>query len=64
MEPRWQRAARQRGLKFVISVDAHSIGNLYNLPYGVHMARRGFVRTAEVLNARPVTEFIRHVRPQ
>jgi DNA polymerase (family 10) len=64
MEPRWLRAARQRGLKFVISVDAHSIGNLYNLPYGVHMARRGFVRTAEVLNARAVTEFIRHVRPQ
>jgi DNA polymerase (family 10) len=63
MEPRWLRAARRRGLKFVISVDAHSIGNLYNLPFGVHMARRGFIRTAEVLNARDVSEFVRHVKP-
>jgi DNA polymerase (family 10) len=63
MEPRWLRAARQRGLKFVISVDAHSIGNLYNLPYGVHMARRGFIRTAEVLNALAPKDFAKFVKP-
>lgn len=63
MEPRWLRAARNRGLKFVISVDAHSIGNLYNLPFGVHMARRGFVRGAEVLNTLPASEFTKQVKP-
>ena len=40
LEPRWIRAARTLGIKFVISTDAHSIDNLDNLPYGVAMARR------------------------
>jgi len=63
MEPRWLRAARERGLKFVISVDAHSIGNLYNLPYGVHIARRGFLRRSEVLNTLSAKDFAAYVNP-
>jgi DNA polymerase (family 10) len=63
MEPRWQREARKRGLRFVISTDAHSIAELQNLRYGIAMARRGWVRTHEVLNALPADEFRRAVRP-
>ena len=47
LEPRWIRAARARGIKFVISTDAHSIDNLDNLPYGVAMARRGWLTAAK-----------------
>jgi len=63
MEPRWVREARKRKIKFVISVDAHSAGALYNVKYGVGMARRGWVRRDEVLNTLGVKTFINAVRP-
>ena len=48
MEPRWIREARKRKIKFVISVDAHAMGAMNNLKYGVGMARRGGVQKGEV----------------
>ena len=63
LEPRWLRAARERGIRFVISTDAHSTAELGNTRYGVLTARRGWVRRGEVLNARPVEEFRAAVRP-
>jgi DNA polymerase (family 10) len=63
MEPRWVRAARERKIKFVISVDAHSMGALHNVKYGVGIARRGWVRRGEVLNALGVKAFQKAVRP-
>jgi DNA polymerase (family 10) len=63
LEPRWIRAARQRGIKFVVSTDAHSIRNLENLPYGVAMARRGWLSRDDILNTLPVKEFMEAVRP-
>ena len=63
MEPRWLREARKRKIKFTISVDAHSTGALNNLKYGVAMARRGWVRRAEVLNTLGVKAFQKTVRP-
>ena len=63
MEPRWIREARKRKIKFVISVDAHSMNALNNVKYGVGIARRGWVRKAEVLNALGVKAFQKAVRP-
>ena len=63
MEPRWVREARKRKIKFSISVDAHSVGALNNLKFGVGMARRAWVRRSEVLNTLPVTAFKKAVRP-
>ncbi len=63
MEPRWLREARKRKIKFTISVDAHSTGALNNLKYGVGMARRGWVRKAEVLNTFGVKAFQKAVKP-
>jgi DNA polymerase (family 10) len=63
MEPRWIREARKRKIKFVISVDAHSMNALHNVQYGVGIARRGWVRKAEVLNALGVKAFQKAVRP-
>ena len=37
--------------RFVVSVDAHSTRALHNLRFGVHTARRGWIRRGEVLNA-------------
>ncbi|HSS37690.1 MAG TPA: PHP domain-containing protein, partial [Polyangia bacterium] len=63
LPPAWIPAARRRGLKFVISVDAHAIGDLDNLEYGVAMARRGGVQRNEVLNALPFSAFRAAVHP-
>jgi DNA polymerase (family X) len=64
LEPRWVREARKRKIKFVISVDAHSMGALNNLKFGVAMARRGWVTKREVLNTLPPASFMKAVRPE
>jgi len=63
MEPRWVREARKRKIKFVISTDAHSTGALSNIKFGVGIARRGWVRRGEVLNALGAKAFQKAVRP-
>jgi DNA polymerase (family X) len=63
LEPRWIRAARQRGIKFIVSTDAHSTSGLKNLPYGVAMARRGWLARDDVLNALDAESFMRTVHP-
>jgi DNA polymerase (family 10) len=63
MEARWLRKARERGLRFVISTDAHSVRALQNFRYGVAMARRGWVRKGEVLNTTAADAFRQAVRP-
>jgi DNA polymerase (family 10) len=63
MEPRWVMEARKRGIRFVISTDAHSTRGLASLRYGVGVARRGGLRRGEVLNALPPEAFRKQVRP-
>ncbi len=63
MAPRWLRAARERGIRFVISTDAHAVAEYRNLQYGVAMARRGWVRRGEVLNVLGAQVFARAVSP-
>ncbi|HEX2571643.1 MAG TPA: DNA polymerase/3'-5' exonuclease PolX [Polyangia bacterium] len=63
MEPRWIREARRRGIRFVISTDAHSVDALRNLRFGVGIARRGGVRRSEVINVKDAEGFRREVRP-
>ncbi|HKE56748.1 MAG TPA: PHP domain-containing protein, partial [Pyrinomonadaceae bacterium] len=63
LEPNWVREARKRKIKFVISVDAHSMGALANVRYGVAMARRGWVEKKEVLNTLPPSGFMKAVKP-
>jgi len=63
LPPAWIPAARERGIPFVISTDAHSISDFDNLEYGVAIARRGGVRRDEVLNTLPLAAFRAAVRP-
>ena len=59
----WARAARQRGIKFVISTDAHSTAEVDHLKFGVAVARRAGLRRRDVLNALPAAAFAAAVRP-
>jgi DNA polymerase (family 10) len=63
LEPRWVRAARERGIRFVISSDAHSVRGIEVFSWGVDMARRGWVTRDEVLNAQDVDAFAAAVKP-
>jgi DNA polymerase (family 10) len=63
LEPRWIRAARRRGIKFVVSTDAHSVQGLRSLRYGVAMARRGWLMCEEVLNTMNAQDFTKAVHP-
>jgi len=63
LEPRWIREARRRGLRFVLSTDAHSTGDLDNLRFAVDTARRGGVARTEVLNTLEADAFRDAVRP-
>lgn len=62
MPPNWAKVARQCGLKFVISTDAHARGAFHYLTYGIHMARRARIRKNDVLNTLSVGLFSQSVR--
>lgn len=63
LEPRWLRAAHRRGIRFVVSADAHSVPALRNVRWGVDMARRAWLRPGDVLNTASVDDFRAAVRP-
>lgn len=56
------RIAKTKGVKFVISTDAHDTRHLDNMKYGVAMARRGWLEAGDVLNTLPLGEFRKAVR--
>ena len=51
------RFAKSKGVKFVISTDAHHVLHLANMKYGVLMARRGWLEPSDVLNTLDVDGF-------
>jgi DNA polymerase (family X) len=63
LEPHWIRAARGRGIKCIVSTDAHSIGGQANLHYGVSTARRGWLSRDDVLNTLDAEDFMQAVHP-
>jgi DNA polymerase (family 10) len=48
------RMARDAGVPLVIDSDAHRVGELDNMRYGVDQARRGWATAADVANALPL----------
>ena len=48
------RAARDAGVVFAIDSDAHSVGYLGNMPYGVGTAQRGWLTPDDVIKTWPL----------
>ena len=48
------RAARDAGVKFAIDSDAHAVGELDNMQYGVATAQRGWLTAADVITTWPL----------
>jgi histidinol phosphatase-like PHP family hydrolase/predicted flap endonuclease-1-like 5' DNA nuclease len=62
LPPEHLSAARDAGVKFSIDSDAHALGDLDNIPYGVASARLGGLTDDDVINTWPLkrlTEFLR-----
>ncbi|HTM23828.1 MAG TPA: DNA polymerase/3'-5' exonuclease PolX [Vicinamibacterales bacterium] len=56
------RRARDAGAPIVIGSDAHGVGGFAALRWAVAVARRAWLRPADVLNTRPVDVFRRSLR--
>lgn len=63
LDPVRVRRAHARGIRFVLSSDAHSTSDLDYLENAVAMARRARLRPADILNTLPTDEFLAAVRP-
>ena len=50
-------AAKQHGVRFVLSTDSHQPGNLPFMKYAVYLARRAGLEAGDILNTRPLAEF-------
>jgi DNA polymerase (family X) len=56
------RQAKESGVAISIGADAHSIAGIGYVEYGVGMARKGWLGRDDILNARPVGEFVEYAR--
>jgi DNA polymerase (family X) len=54
LHDRHARMARDAGVMICISTDAHSVGQLGQMKFGVITARRAWLRPQDVLNTRPL----------
>jgi DNA polymerase (family 10) len=58
------RMCKDRGVKVVISTDAHTTSHLAFIRYGVLTARRGWLAKGDVLNTLPPEGFLQALRPK
>jgi DNA polymerase (family 10) len=52
------RRARQSGATISIGADAHNVAGLGYVEFGVGMARKGWLGSEDILNTKPVSEFV------
>jgi len=58
------RLARRHGVKFSIDSDAHSIGHLAHMRYGIGTAQRGWLTSDDVINTWPLDRLTAFLRKQ
>jgi DNA polymerase (family 10) len=56
------RMAKERGVKIVISTDAHTTRGLQAMRYGVLMARRGWIEKKDVINTLSLEKLLAALR--
>ena len=55
-------AAKSHGVRFVLSTDAHNTRELGFMKFAVAVARRAWLTAADILNTRPLQEFLKGLR--
>ena len=56
------RRAREKGVMIVINPDAHAVGGLHDLDYGIAVARRAWLEKDDVWNALPLKSMLQQIR--
>jgi DNA polymerase (family X) len=56
------RQARDKGVTISIGADAHNVAGIGYVDYGIGMARKGWLIAEDILNAKPVDEFVAFAR--
>jgi DNA polymerase (family X) len=56
------RQARERGVAISIGADAHSVAGLGYVEFGIGMARKGWLGADDILNTKPVGDFVAYAR--
>ncbi len=59
---RWLQLARKRGVTIEVGPDAHSPDELSYLDFGIHIARKGWLEAADVLNTGSADHVLRFAR--
>ena len=54
----WARKAKEERVPIVIDSDAHAVGELENIGYGVTVARRAWLEAKDVMNTRSLRSFL------
>lgn len=62
LKAEYVRMAVQRGVRLVVSADAHKVADLHNLTFAVATARRGWARKRDILNTLPAKAFTAALR--
>jgi histidinol phosphatase-like PHP family hydrolase/predicted flap endonuclease-1-like 5' DNA nuclease len=62
LPPEHISAAKAAGVKFSIDSDAHSLGDLANMPFGVASARLGGLTDDDVINTWPLNRLLEFLR--
>ena len=56
------RSAKEAGVKIAISTDAHTTDQLFNMEFGVSVARRGWLSKKDVINTLTVDELLKAIK--
>ena len=52
----YTQRAKETGVQFAISTDAHNTASLYYMKYGIYQARRGWLEQEDVINTLTLEE--------
>ncbi len=61
LDETWARRAMEEGVPIVIDSDAHGVGELDNVGYGVTVARRGWIEAKIVMNTKSLRTLLNSV---
>lgn len=61
LDDAWARKAMEEGVPIVVDSDAHSVGELDNVGYGVVVARRAWLEAKDVANTKSLRAFLKLV---
>lgn len=56
------RRAKEKGIKIAVNTDAHDLKRMEEMRYGVSVARRAWLESADIINTRPAGKLIKFLR--